>query len=135
MYNSEKEFELSILYFGAVSACCNATCTLEEDDEESLLYVRNRLYSALYDMTEFLIRRARRVPPASLEHRIYRVPELYGERYRVPYICRRLLDRKGYLYKNELDEIAQAMDLWFISRCKEFVSECLPGSVLHSYVG
>lgn len=135
MFGSERDFELSVLYFGAVSACCNAACTLEEDNEDDMLYARNKLYSALYDMTEFLIQRAGLVPPAALEHRIYRVSELYGTPYSVPYVCRRLTNRKEYLYKNELEEIAQAMDLWFMSRCKQFVSECLPGSVLHSYVG
>lgn len=131
---SVSKFELSLLYFNALSACCDANCTMDEDDTDMDSYIRHRLYTAMYDMTEFLIRRLDGRPPAALEHRLYRIPELYGNGYRVPCECFKLVHRDVRLYRDDLAIIGQVIDQWFSIKCAKFVEECLPGSYIHSYV-
>lgn len=129
-------FELSVLYFSAVGACGCANCAMDDDSDEDLdSYIRNRLYFALYNMTEFLIVRLGHKVPDALEYRLYRIPELYGSSFRVPPELVRLVRKDIKLYREDLALIGQIMDQWFAIKCAQFRCDCLPCAALHSYVG
>lgn len=132
--SSETRFELSVLYYSALSACSSALVTLEDDETETE-YITHKLYSALYDMTDFLICRVGEVAPALLSQRVGRVREIYGDSYGVPVACKRLLHRDLCLSRYELESICCSLDWWFTTKCSVFREECDSGQHIHSFVG
>lgn len=134
LHDYATQFELSVLYHNAVAACCNASVSFDEEQVD-LGYIKHKLYSALYDMTDFLISRMDVAVPSALDRRVAKVQELYGSRYKVPAQCEKLLERDKAMDQNTLEIVCCSMDLWFSTRCAEFGKECLSGAHIHSFVG
>lgn len=133
-HSLEATFELSVLYYSALSACSSVVVVLDDEETEDS-YIIHKLYSALYDMTEFLICRVGEVAPASLGQRISRVKELYGDAFAVPSTCRRLLYRDAVLSRTDLEAIWCSVDWWFSAKCSDFSKECDSSQHIHSFVG
>lgn len=123
--------EMSLAYVDAVSACWDANCSLADSEVEDS-YIRNRLYFAMYNMTEFLLSLKKARLPEALEHRMHRVRDLYGKEF-IPYLCNRLVDREAVLYRNELAAIGQTMDDWFSTVCRRYSDAVVPEFV-HAFV-
>ena len=123
--------DMSLAYVDAVSACWDANCSLA-DPEVDDSYIRNRLYSAMYNMTEFLLTLQGAKLPDALIHRMHRVRDLYGKEF-IPYACNKLTDRDTVLYRDELASLGQTMDDWFSTAGRRYSTAVVPEFV-HAFV-
>lgn len=104
--------DVLIIYHSAASAITDAICSMD-DPESSDGYIRNRLYSAVYDIAEVVLRvNGARVPAAMVERAVsVRMPSVNGS---IPSICDKLMDKSSEVSREELAHIAQAMDCWIV---------------------
>ena len=98
-------------YTEAQAEISNAMCSMD-DDEVSDRFIANRLYSALYSLTEMiLLVHNNNDIPSDIVSRVAMVDVEEGYRY-VPNECRRLLEDRYTLDRECLSGIAQVIDCW-----------------------
>lgn len=131
-YEPEEVQDLSFSYLDAVASLCQVTCSVD-DPEVDDSYLRNRLYSALYDLSYFLIARLKHKPPDSLKNRLHRVRELYGVDY-IPYEFTKLLNTEQTVYRDELGRLGQLMESWAVRQYNKYGEIIQAQSVDHSFV-
>lgn len=128
----EEVQDLSFSYLDAMASLCQVTHSVD-DPEVDDSYLRNRLYSALYDLSYFLIVRLKCKPPDSLKNRLHCVQELYGVDY-VPCEFTKLLDMEQTVYRDELGQLGQLIESWAVRQYNKYGEIIQAQSVGHSFV-
>lgn len=113
------KLEVTELFYNISARISYAMCSMY-DPEVNDEFIYNMLYSALYEITELLLRQKGRTPPRELRYRLYQVRDLYGSSY-VPTKCFIFAQPGVHIYRDEMAEVGQILERWWERERKNYL--------------